>query len=45
MGEILVEEGIISEAQLEEALISQKSYNVPLGHILIEKNWPPKRKL
>jgi type IV pilus assembly protein PilB len=37
LGEILVEDGVISETQLKEALISQKSYNVPLGHILIEK--------
>ncbi|HBE77778.1 MAG TPA: type II secretion system protein GspE, partial [Firmicutes bacterium] len=36
LGEILIENGIISEEQLQNALILQKSYNVPLGHILIE---------
>jgi type IV pilus assembly protein PilB len=36
LGEILIENGVITEVQLKDALILQKNYNVPLGHILIE---------
>lgn len=35
LGAILVENHIITEAQLNEALVMQKNYNVPLGQVLI----------
>lgn len=35
LGAILVENRIITEAQLNEALVMQKNYNVPLGQVLI----------
>lgn len=35
LGAILVENGIITESQLNEALVMQKNYNVPLGQVLI----------
>ncbi len=36
MGEILIDEGLISEEQLENALIAQKGKNKKLGKVLIE---------
>jgi hypothetical protein len=36
LGEILVENHIVTEAQLQEALSLQKIRNAPLGQILIE---------
>lgn len=39
LGEILLEAGMITEEQLQEALIQQKSTNKSLGQILIESNY------
>lgn len=39
MGEILLEAGMISEEQLEEALVKQKSSNKSLGQILIDSKF------
>jgi hypothetical protein len=36
LGEILIENGIINEVQLQNALLIQKGRNVHLGQILIE---------
>lgn len=36
LGEILLEEGLISEEQLEIALAESKSQNIPLGSILVK---------
>ncbi len=35
LGEILVDNKVITEDQLNEALVMQKNYNVPLGQVLI----------
>ena len=35
LGEILVDNRVITEEQLNEALVMQKNYNVPLGQVLI----------
>ncbi|MBT9545065.1 MAG: Flp pilus assembly complex ATPase component TadA [Candidatus Sericytochromatia bacterium] len=39
LGEILLEAGMISEDQLEEALVQQKNTSKSLGQILIESNY------
>ncbi len=45
LGEILVDNGIISEAQLREALVLQKNYNVPLGQALIKMKLASKQQI
>lgn len=39
VGEILVKRGLISEKQLEEALIIQKSWGSRLGDVVMAKGW------
>ncbi len=39
VGEILVQRGLISEAQLEEALTLQKSWGSQLGDVVMAKGW------
>ena len=36
LGEILIEEGLLTEEQLEIALVESKSQNIPLGSILVK---------
>lgn len=36
LGEMLIEDGLITEAQLEEALVQQKGKNRKIGRVLIE---------
>ena len=38
IGSILIENGIITEAQLNEALVMQKNYNVPLDNFNQNEN-------
>lgn len=45
LGEILVRKGLISQAELEQALAEQSSSQKKLGEILIEKNLIPQEKL
>ena len=37
IGEVLVQEGLLSEAQLKKALIEQQSSGRPLGEMLMEQ--------
>jgi type IV pilus assembly protein PilB len=39
IGEILIEDGLLSKAQLEEALAHQKEKGGLIGNILVEKNF------
>lgn len=43
LGDILIEEGIISEKDLEDSLKVQKKNNLPLSHIIQKKESPEKR--
>lgn len=43
LGDILIEEGIISEKDLEDSLKVQKKNNLPLSHIIQKKESPEKQ--
>ncbi|MBI4710999.1 MAG: hypothetical protein HY767_00835 [Candidatus Omnitrophica bacterium] len=45
IGEILIEDGLLSKAQLEEALAWQKEKGGVIGRILIEKNFVDEESL
>jgi len=45
LGEILIQEGLISEAQLEEALSGLKKSGLKLGEYLIQKNIVPSNSI
>jgi len=42
LGEVLVERGLVTPAQLEQALILQKSWGTRLGDIVLAKGWGPR---
>jgi MSHA biogenesis protein MshE len=39
LGDLLVQEGLISAIQLDEALQEQRSSGSKLGQVLIDKQW------
>jgi len=45
IGEILIEDGLLTKAQLEEALVSQKEKGGLVGQILIEKKFVDEESL
>ena len=45
LGDVLLESGTITHAQLEEALSSQKASGMKLGELLVAKGYVTKRKI
>lgn len=45
LGNLLVEKGVISSAQLEQAIVAQQASRKPLGEILVEQNIITARQL
>jgi hypothetical protein len=45
LGDILIDKGLINEAQLIEAIACQKESDSPLGQILVDKGWVTQRQI
>lgn len=45
LGDILLDKGLINDAQLQEAIRAQQTMHAPLGQILIDKGWLSQRQI